>query len=158
MNRHWLAALLLTFAIPAAALAQTPGAGDEGAVRQRLADFNLAFTNHEATALAAFWTDDGDVVDTFGRTITGRQNIEQLLQDEFLKRLRDASMQMRVDSIRSVTPEIAVADWNGTVQNIHDGGGKSMSSAQFRATAVMVKRNGQWLFAAVRASNSTPHP
>ena len=61
---------------------------DSAAVKKLFNDFNEAFNNHDAHAVAALFTDDADFINTQAVTTHGKAEVEQHLAPLFAGRLK----------------------------------------------------------------------
>jgi uncharacterized protein (TIGR02246 family) len=130
---------------------QEKGDAKEAAAIQKQAEaFIEAFHNGDAKALAAFWTADGEYTDQTGRRTQGRDAIEKLFASFFAEN-KGAKLRITGDSLRFLTPEVAVED--GTTEVFAPAGGPP---SRARYSNVHVKKDGQWLLASVRDSAFTP--
>ena len=117
---------------------------DEVAVRQTGESFVKAYDAADAKAVAAHFTDDAEYVDELGNVFQGRQAIEDSLATFFTEN-PDCKLEMNIDSIRFISPGVAVED--GTTTITRKEGSDSFDSLY---TAVHVKIDGNWLSASVR--------
>src|SRR3954453_17906522 len=114
-------------------------AEDEKALKARAQEFIEAFNKGDATALAAFWAEDGDYVDQVGRQRKGRKAIEEAYRKLFATR-KGAKLAITVLSLKFVKPECAVED--GLTEVFPADGGPPTTA---RYTLVHVKQGGKWL-------------
>jgi ketosteroid isomerase-like protein len=91
-----LAALaLLAFAAwPVVAQPPERNPKEEAALLKNAEAFVEAFHKGDATALAAFWTTDGDYTDQTGRRMNGRDAIEKAFKEYFAD---NKGMKLRID-------------------------------------------------------------
>jgi len=117
---------------------------DEGAIRQMDEGFLKAYGQGDAKAVAAYFTADAEYVDELGNVFQGRAAIEDSMT-EFFDENPGCKLEMNVDTIRFVSPGIAVED--GTTTITRTKGDPTVDSLY---TAVHVKIDGKWLVASVR--------
>jgi uncharacterized protein (TIGR02246 family) len=130
---------------------QSKGDPKEGEAIQKQAEaFIEAFHKGDAKAVAAFWTGDGDYTDLTGRQIKGREAIEKAFTDLFAQ-AKGLKMRIDSDSLRFVTPEVAIED--GT-SGVYPPDGAPPSRARY--TIVHLKNDGQWLLSSVREAAIPP--
>lgn len=131
---------------------QEPGKSnpEEEALLKRAQAFTEAFGKGDAAAVAGFWTPDGDYTDLFGKQHKGREAIQKSFA-EFFAVNKGLTLRIEIDSVKFVSPEVAIEDGVSSVIP-PDGGPPSRS----RATVVHVKKDGQWYFSSVR--DSIYHP
>lgn len=141
---------------PAAkAAAPTPAeaqAAQVEAVKKTAQAFADAFNKHDAKAVAALWSEDGEYVDAAGQRFDGRAAIEKEYA-EFFAAMPQAKITVVVDDVRPAGPAAAIED--GHTQLAIEG--KSAVSAA-RYTAVHAKIGDRWLMSSVRdvATIATP--
>jgi uncharacterized protein (TIGR02246 family) len=127
--------------------AEKPSA-DEAAIRQTADAYETAFAAGDAKTLAAQWVEDGELVDEFGRTFKGRDEIEREFTQIFADR-PGATVDITIDSVKFLSPDVAVEQGSARAQakdgSVGDG-------TQY--TAVHVKRDGKWLLANVNESRT----
>jgi uncharacterized protein (TIGR02246 family) len=126
----------------AAAAEHTPN--ETAAIRERVAAYVAAYNQHNAAALADLWADDAVYLnhDT-GESVEGRLAIAQMF-DEMFKAGEADQLNVTVDSIRLITPEVAIED--GTAELV-SADGRAVPSTY---TAVHVKKDGKWYLTSVR--------
>ena len=124
-------------------------AGDKEALFNNAKAFADAFEKGDANAVAAFWAEDGDYVDLNGRRLQGRPAIENAFKDFFAEN-KGLKLRIDVNSVRFVTPDLAVED--GRTSVIPPDGAPP---TQARYTSLHVKKNGQWVLESVREAPYT---
>ncbi len=128
--------------------AATPGdkkqSPEEEAIRQTAIDFIKAYNRADVDAAAAQFTSDAEYVDEHGNVHTGRKAIAENLRDFFAKH-PGARLDIDIESIRFVSPGVAVEDGVSTILQA-DGSVRARS----RYVAVHTKDGGKWLTAMVR--------
>jgi uncharacterized protein (TIGR02246 family) len=135
------------------ALAQPAKGGNpegEAALMKRAEAFVEAFHKGDAKTVAAFWTTDGDYTDLTGKRLAGREAIEKSF-DAFFGENKGAKLRIEIESLRFVTPEVAIED-GVTAVLAPDGGPPSRA----KYTIVHVKKDGEWHIGSVRESVYTP--
>lgn len=148
--RKWLN--LICFVLLAASLAadaafsdeEQPPASPEAAIRQRGKDYIAAVRRGDGNEIAAFWTEEGDYVDETGRAVKGRvlaRDAQGPLEE------RDARSVLTVESVRFLTPDVALEDGGLT-----SAPGALQGAASRRYTAIWVRKKGKWLLDGVRES------
>jgi len=75
-----------------------------------LAKFVAAWNVHDAAAMAACWTDDGDLVTTGGVYACGRAEIAAVLAVEHLGVLRETRATMQLVRVRTIAPAMRALD------------------------------------------------
>jgi uncharacterized protein (TIGR02246 family) len=156
------AALLLPLAVAAPAAAQQPTppqtpapapapSPDEAAVRKVIADFNTAFDKADANALAALFTDDGQVVGPDGAPARGKAAIAAQYAD-FFKQNPGAKIEVNTESIRFLAPGVAQEEG---ISIVHPADGSE--PFRDRYSVIYLLQNGKWLQHEVR-DYPTPNP
>lgn len=127
------------------AVPTTPNnAADEAAIRATAETFALAYQAGDARNLAAHFTVEAEFVDEQGQVIQGREAIEQSLT-EFFSEHPECKLETSIDSIRFVSPCVAIEDGSTTMTCP-----EKSSPVECRYTTVHVKVDGKWLTASVR--------
>ncbi len=131
---------------PQSAEAKEIRAFDELYVR----DFNSANTK----ALVARFTEDAEVIEDDGLFYQGRTLIEERLEETFAAN-PGAKMAIEIESIRLLSPDVAKEEGRTIVTPVKGG-----PATQRRYTALLVKRDGNWLLSSVREESDpavSPH-
>jgi len=140
--------------------ARTPAAtaedADEKAIRTAAEAFTKAYNAHDAKAVAALFAIKAEIIDEKGDLTKGREAIEREFARVF-KEHPQVSMKVEIDSIRILTPNIAVEE--GTVRSKNAPDDKDDVSNYM---AAHVKVEGKWQVASVRdfeadSGDYTPH-
>ena len=134
----------LVAVVPLHAQLGTPA--DEAAIRKILEMRNAAYNNHDAKALAATYAPDADLVTGTGRVISGRAAIEKNYVEAFAGVDKNATVKIDSSTVRFVTADTAILDMDGVTTGRADGAIKT------HATWVYVKRTGEWMVVAIRAT------
>jgi len=125
---------------------------DLAVIRAASEAFIAAFNKQDAKAIAALWTEDGEFIDDRGRRFAGRDAIEKGYAGVFAAN-SDVAVRMVIDSLRIVSPNVAIEDGRAIVEPA-PAGAAGVSSY----TAVHVKVEGKWLMASVRDTWIEPPP
>ena len=142
MSRIMCFVLMLVF-IQSFARANEPSA-DEVAIRKTVESYVEAFNRQDAKGLAAHWSEEGVYSSRLsGEQITGRAALETEFAAQFQGN-GDVRLEVRVDSIEFVSPNVALEHGTATVTRPDETPDKSSY------TAVHVKRDGKWLLDRVR--------
>ena len=139
-----IAAFLILTA--ATAEAQLGTSADEAAIREILDARNAAYNNHDAKALAATYAPDADLVTGTGRVVSGRAAIEQNYVESFRGVDKTAVVKTESTKVRFLTADTAILDLEGVTTGRADG------TIKTHATWVYVRRNGEWMVVAIRAT------
>jgi uncharacterized protein (TIGR02246 family) len=163
MKNKWstmCAALLFSMTIslavagPAAAAAK-----DEDAVKARVADFIATFNRGDAKAVAAYWTDDGTLVNPVGHAGKGPAEIEKVVAADLATILKDTKMEMKVVQFRAVGKDAVWLEIEHTVAGAKGPDGKPLATMTFHVPALMVKKAKVWMISDARPyAYLTPPP
>lgn len=139
-------ALMLALVMLVAPLQAQGTAGDEAAIRQRLATYAEARTHRDAAAEALCYTKDGDFRSSQGPFVSGREAIEKQLT------VNDPSytFALTVSKLRMLTPQVAMVD-------AEVAAGPAGRTVKLLGSYVMVRAEADWLIAAARIS-TVPAP
>jgi uncharacterized protein (TIGR02246 family) len=125
--------------------ATTPAlSAEEKPIRDLVAAFAKAYSASDLKALAAFFTDEANVVDSGGETTRGKPAIVDMYASSFEENPR-LNLESKVQEIRFLTPEVARVE--GQTRLSTDTG----DATEFtRFSSLLVKREGKWLVAEIR--------
>jgi uncharacterized protein (TIGR02246 family) len=138
---------------PAVESAPSPtmgSAADEKAIRATAEDFIKAFNAADAKAIGALWATDAEYTDESGQAFQGRAAIEKEYVD-FFKEHRGATMNVTIESIRFLGPDIAVE--KGIAKVSFPSGNANTGS---RYTVVHARRDGKWVMVVGRDAPYVP--
>jgi uncharacterized protein (TIGR02246 family) len=156
-SRFALSALAL---VPVAAFLLGAGGGDDtAAIKKCTADFQVVWNKHDVKALAAHWAKDGDLIDPWGKTSVGRAEVEKFFTGEHTGKgaLAHCTYEVKKDSIRMITPDVAMEDWEVVLSGLQPEGAPAPLPPQFHRVAVVLKKEGgAWLIAAARPGIPSP--
>lgn len=129
--------------------AEEPAAEIAG-LQQAAADFVIAYNKQDAAAIAALFTEDGEITDITGEELTsGREQIKALYEGVFAD--SPPQIAIEVDSVRLVAPNLAIED--GTY-HLTPAGDEEAPPASTRYTATLLKNSdGMWQIASTRGLN-----
>ena len=156
---HALRAGLLAVAIGAAGPALAgPSEADEAAIRKASEDFVAAWNRHATKEMAAFWAEDGDLINPWGRVAKGRAEVERLFSEEHSGAgpLRDSHLELRDLVVRPMTADVAVCDWQATLSGVIGPDDRHLPPMSERVTVVAKKVAGAWSCAAARTGSLSP--
>src|SRR5215831_11386998 len=129
---------------------QTKGgfAADEQAVRQSWADYVAAWNKHDAVALGNFYTEDVDRRTENGTVSNGRAAVVQAIGTQFRGANEKAVLSTVQLDVRFLNSDVAILDARDELRGVE---GTGASPIKTNHTSVFVRRNGQWVTAAIRA-------
>jgi uncharacterized protein (TIGR02246 family) len=117
---------------------------DEEAIRKNAELYVAAYRDKNVQALADQYTPQGEIVDTAGNIVRGRQAIAEEFQRIFAAQ-PDAKLSIAIASVRVVAPGVAIED--GTTKLVT---GRGQPPVYGHYGAVHVKQQGHWLIASSR--------
>jgi uncharacterized protein (TIGR02246 family) len=143
---------LLSLASSVGALAQqssdpateTGLSADEREIRQAVVAFVEQYNAHKADDIASLFASDARMVFRDGTEVEGRDAIKQSFEEGFRESPK-AAISVVVDSIRLLTPDVAVEE--GTTSLFPDG---ETLTSRGRYTVLHLKKNGRWLMQSSR--------
>lgn len=131
---------------PAKKKAKEP-TGDLAAIHAAIDSYVDAFNAADAERVAAHWSDEAVYIrSASGEKVTGRKAIAKVFGEIFAG--ERSRLRVAVDSIRLITPEVAIED--GTAWVVSAAGGEERSTY----TAVHVKGKGGWKLDSVRETEA----
>ena len=117
---------------------------DEKAIRKLSADFLRALEVGDAKAVAAFWTEEGEYVADDGKTLHGRDAIQEAYAKFFAKSPK-LKARGEIESIRFVSRDSAIEEGFVRVQK-----GTAELPTCSRYSFLLAREGGQWRLAVVR--------
>ena len=130
--------ILLTLAHGAAA-ADVAEAGDEKALQEQNETFVAAFNRGDIKAVAEAYAPDADFFSAWGQRVKGRDALEQYFAKGFAEN-KGLKLKHSDSSIRFLKPDVAIADGTWEITGRPEG-----NPARGHYTAILMKRDGQWL-------------
>jgi uncharacterized protein (TIGR02246 family) len=143
----------------------------EKQLKDRAAEFQSTWNKHDAKALAAFWAEDGDLIDPAGVASKGRAAVEQYFTENFAGPMKDSTNEITVTGVHMAADDLAVVDWDAALSGMHMGppsdrpasnaaGADEAKPAPFKHHVVLVmKRQGdEWMILAARPYAVMPKP
>jgi uncharacterized protein (TIGR02246 family) len=127
-------------------LAEEPSPEIAG-LEKAAADFVVAYNNKDASAIAALFTENGEMADITGKELTsGRAEIQARYEEIFAG--NPPKMAVEVDSVRLVAPSLAIEDGTVHLTPADDENAPPRSSTY---TAVLMRNaEGVWQIASTR--------
>lgn len=144
---HHLAATIACALFGSVALTAEEPAPEIAGLQKAAAEFITAYNNQDAAALAALFTEDGELTDADGSNITsGRDQILERYKEIFTGTPKQIAIE--VGSVRFVAPNLAIED--GTF-HLTPAGDESFPPQSTAYTAVLTKDgSGEWRIASTR--------
>jgi uncharacterized protein (TIGR02246 family) len=126
---------------PKAAPAAT---ADESAIRKLSQQFEEAFNKKDARAMAALWTEAGELTDIDGTVVRGRAELEKMYAAAFAA-TPEGKGRIEVETVRPLGKNLAASE--GLLRFTQSEGKKP---AVTRYSALHVREGDQWLTASIR--------
>lgn len=127
--------------------AQTPAASD--ALRARVETYETRWNTHDAAAVAAFFTDDADMIAGNLPIVQGRQAIQDWWGKYFAAIEPERRGTFEIVSLRLITPEVALINISSETGG-SDSAGRELPTRLARGTWVLVHQADGWFIAALR--------
>jgi uncharacterized protein (TIGR02246 family) len=128
-----------------ATVAQTVAASpDETVIRQLAAQSLGSWDKADAAGIAAYWAEDGDLVDVSGNETGGRSQIEQRFADMLLGADKGTHLAFQVWSVHFLKPDVAIVDGYFEIENRLDASGRLLPAEKVLFTDFLSKTNGKW--------------
>lgn len=143
----FLALLALLLASSDAVTAQVTA--DSIAVLERLEAYQEIWNGHDASALAAFFTEDADMIHGNGSITRGRLAIQEWWRNYFAQQEPERRASFAVTSLRHITDDVCLINLASTTGG-RDDHGQELLARQARGTLVLVRRKGEWFISAMR--------
>jgi len=131
----------------------------EQQIRNRIDEFAAAWNKHDPTAMAYFWSVDGDLINPSGRKASGLTEIQRLFADEHGQNgpMKQSTYKSVSVKIRFLEPTLALLDQDIEISGITAPDGSTVTQKSHVA-ALLRKSGGQWWINSVRAYNYLPPP
>jgi|GEM_PF-872782 len=143
--RASLLAILIT--LPIAVMAQSTD--DLVALRKRVEAYKKVWNTHDASALAAFFTEDADMIMYNVPAMQGRQAIQDWWAAYFARNEKERKITIAIETIRVITPEVALINVATTTAGLNNVG-QELLNRFARGTWIVVRKDDEWLISAMR--------
>lgn len=127
---------------------------DESAVRDVLAEYQVAWNRHNMAAFGRLFTENCDYVNVAGVQWKGLQEIVQGQAELFQNRLKSAVRTLTGVEVRFSTPDVALVHATWDVTSRSRSTGEAVRVLKEITTITMVKTNGKWLITAFQNTES----
>lgn len=151
MRTMLTAGVMIALALPSFAQTPAAGGGEEAAIRRVVQQQDTARNTADWKTLGAAFTDDADQLTSAGEWRKGRAAVEKGIAQGMAGVYKGGKYSTKIDTVRMVAPNVAVADGSFEIANVAGGGTRRGHIAY-----VMVKSGGQWRIAASRSMVPTP--
>lgn len=115
----------------------------------RVKAYEHVWNTHQAGAVAAFFTEDADMIFGNGPKIVGRKAIRDWWDGYFARIDEMRTGTFVIDSLRMITPDVALININSTTAG-HGPTVQQLPTRLARGTWVMVRHSGDWWISALR--------
>jgi uncharacterized protein (TIGR02246 family) len=132
---------------PSPAVGQT--AGDSVGVSALVEAYRTTWGEHDASALARFFTADADMIMGTDPVSVGREAVEEWWRAYFERQEPERQVEIDLHAVRLITPDVAVLNVTTTTGG-RSGQGKELQSRRARGTWVVVHQAGGWHISAMR--------
>jgi uncharacterized protein (TIGR02246 family) len=124
--------------------------GEKGDVQAVHTKFSEIWSSHDAAALAAMWTEDGDYTEPDGRTVFGRQEVQRLFGYEHASVFKESKLNLLVERVRMADKGTAIVDGTYELFGARDPRGRPIGMRSGYFTTVLVKQGDKWMVSAAR--------
>jgi uncharacterized protein (TIGR02246 family) len=124
--------------------AEAAATADEAAVRKSAQQFEEAFNKKDARAMAALWTENGELTDVDGTVVRGRAALEKMYAAAFAAAPKSKG-KIEVEAVRPLGANLVTTE--GTYR-VTPADGKPAGVTRY--TALYVREGDRWLTATVR--------
>ncbi|HJS88791.1 MAG TPA: SgcJ/EcaC family oxidoreductase [Steroidobacteraceae bacterium] len=145
--------LALLIVSPAPTRAQD---NDSAAIRTLESHQAAAWNAHDASAYAALFTPEGDVVNVLGWWWQGRAEIQRKLTDAFATVFRKSHLTITDVAVRKLSPDIAVAHVRWTMKGALAPAGGAAPPQQGIQLQILVRTRNGWRISSFQNTNSIP--
>ena len=128
-----------------------PRSLDEAAIRALEAAYDAAWNAADLDALTEPFTADATIVDPFGGVSVGRAEIGSLLADLLKGAGRGSTHAGAILGVRFVSDDVALADGEAAIEGLKGPDGGVVPPLVHRFTDVLVRQDGRWRIAQIRA-------
>ncbi len=118
--------------------------GVEAEIHNTYQAFAAAWNKHDADAMAALWTKDGDHMEPDGRTVFGSGEVKRLMTYEHSSVFKNSNLHLAVEHVRLATDKVAIADGTYELFGATDPQGNKIGVRSGYFTSVLVKEADGW--------------
>jgi len=119
-------------------------------VRAWVQTYEKAWNTHDAEAVAAFFSEDADLMMGNAPIVVGRDAIRDGWARYFSRIDEGRSGRMAVDSLRVLAPDVVLVNIDSTTAGRRSNG-EELPTRLARGTWVVARRDGRWQIVALRA-------
>jgi uncharacterized protein (TIGR02246 family) len=146
--------------VAALSVAQADEAKEKQVIQKRHDEWAAAWNKHDPKVMAAFWVEEGDLIDPFGKHAKGPAEIEKLFTGEHTGKgvMVGTTYAGTVTDIRLIDKDAAVVDVEAEVRGMLGPDGKPAPPFKHHVTWVAKKKDGRWMAFAARPAVAVPVP
>ena len=148
-------ALVLLLCAASSSMAQATDR-DEEAIRNLQSRQAAAWNAHDASAYAALFTPEGDVVNVLGWWWKSRDEIRSKLTGAFAFVFRDSRLTITGVEVRKLSPQIAVAHVRWSMRGARSPTGGAAPPESGIQVQVLVRGETGWRIASFQNTNTVP--
>ena len=130
---------------------------DEDQIRTLISDLEAAWAQHDATAAAALFAEDGDSLTAAGHA-QGRPAVEEMYRQNFEGIFKGTTIAAEVTSFRLLQPDVAVTDGTYEISGLKGPDGEDLPPTKGLWTGVNVKTADGWRIGCSRPMIPLPMP
>jgi uncharacterized protein (TIGR02246 family) len=119
-------------------------------VRAWVKKYEDVFNTHKAPAVAAFFSEDADMIVGNGPRIVGREAIQEWWAHYFSKIDEERKGTFAIDSFRVIAPGVVLINLATTTAGRRSTG-EELPARLARGTWVVIRESGEWRISALRA-------
>lgn len=116
-------------------------------ITQRSAAYAAAWAKQDAKALAAFYSEEADLVIASGESFRTRTGLEQAMQEWFGGILKDTTFAETIEKVRLIRKDVAIVDSDVQIKGLNGDD----AAGHFHLVSVLAKQDGQWFRETTRA-------
>jgi uncharacterized protein (TIGR02246 family) len=124
---------------------------EEQALRDFYYRFTSAWNQNDPGRMARLWAKDGDHISADGRVAKGRPAVEALFADQLNTVYRGSRLALTLDSVRFISPEVAIATGGFELTGIPAGEGRTLPPMRGLHTDIWNVQDGEWQIVASRS-------
>ena len=126
-------------------------ARDEAAIRGLEQAYDTAWNAGDLRALVSLFANDAVLINPRGQIARGRAEIEQVMRRFLGGSARESTHTTVVAEVNFLTDDVALVDGEATLEGVTGPDGESEPPLLHRFTDVMIRAEGIWSIAHVRA-------
>lgn len=127
-------------------------------IERRLGDFVSAWNRHEPAQMASVWHDDGDLIDPFGRSVKGHDQVQAFFRADQQGMMKTSNYQLTISNVRLITGDLAALDSESTITGMREPSGKELPPFKHHVFFVVSKHDGEWKILCARPYAFTSRP